>query len=135
MLGQQVAKFGGFDHHPKNFIWSIYRWIVVVVSKKNWGEFSPNGNLVFQNRRNLVFLRICSLQISRKKKKTFLLDKNCQILYEVLMGSQKYRRNFKCLYFLFFNCQIILWMSTLDHKFGQGKKNLSCTNDILACRY
>jgi hypothetical protein len=71
MLGQQVAKFGGFDNHPKIFIWSISRWIVVVVSKKFGGEFSPNGNLVFQNRRNLVFLRICSLQISRKEKTFF----------------------------------------------------------------
>jgi len=71
MLGQQIAEFGGFDNDPKIFIWSISRWIVVVVSSFFWGEFSPNGNFVFQNRRNWVFLRICSLQISRKKKLSF----------------------------------------------------------------
>lgn len=132
MLGQQVAEFGGFDNHPKIFIWSVSRWIVVVVSKTNWGEFSPNGNFVFQNRRNLVFLRIWSLQISRKKN--FLLDKNCQILFQVLMGSQKYRRNFKCLYFLFFELPNHLMDGYTRSQIWAGKKNLSCTNDIVACR-
>jgi hypothetical protein len=78
MLGQQVAEFGGFDNDPKIFVWSIYRWVVVVVSMFFWDKFSPNGDFVFQNRKK-VFLRICSLQISRKQN--FLLDKNCQILY------------------------------------------------------
>jgi hypothetical protein len=67
MLGQQVAGFGGFDNDPKILILSIFRWVVVVVSKKIGGKFSLNA-IFFQNRKNLVFLRICSLQISRKKK-------------------------------------------------------------------
>jgi hypothetical protein len=71
MLGQQVAKFGGFDNHPKIFIWSISRWIVVVVSNFFGGEFSPNGNLVFQNRRNLVFWGFVVSKFQEKKKLSF----------------------------------------------------------------
>jgi hypothetical protein len=53
MLGQEVAEFDGFDNDPKIFILSIFRWVVVVVSNSFGGEFSPNGDFVFQNRKKI----------------------------------------------------------------------------------
>lgn len=69
MLGQQVAEFGGFDNDPKIFIWSISRWVVVVVSKKKLGGIFSKKRFFFKIEKKIVFLRSFSFQISREKKK------------------------------------------------------------------